>query len=131
MKFIIMLVFVALVVPVRNAHCQELEQKRDFVMRAGFVTLAGFTAADVDATRYAIEHGAHEKNRMYHWAENKPGALGFAIGSTSALTGIAAYQLHKNGHEKLARVFLWTMNGIKGGVVAWNYRQGREAARRR
>lgn len=109
---------------------QDSVQKPDFTMRAGYFTLAGLTAMDVDLSRDAINHGAREINFMYRWAEDKPGLLGASIGVSSAAVGLASYKLHKDGHKKLARWVLWTSNVVKGVIVYHNWKVSREARRR-
>jgi hypothetical protein len=92
-------------------------------MRAGYVSLAAVSFADVDSTARALERGLVEKNPLYKPFTDKPAVLGLVNGAISGAVGLGAYSLHKRGHRKEARVIVWTWTAIKAAVVIWNVKQ--------
>jgi hypothetical protein len=102
------------------ASAQEVKEKPDYFMRAGFVSLAALTAADIDLSRSAMSKGAVEANPLY--SNLPPGAFGLVNGATNGVAGLIAYKVHKSGKRKTARAMMAIFLVAKTAVVIHNYR---------
>jgi hypothetical protein len=102
---------------------QDEKPAPDPWMRAGFVSLAAVSLADIDSTARALERGLVERNHLYKPFTDTPAVLGLVNGAISGAVGLGAYSLHKRGHRKEARLIVWTWTAIKAAVVIWNVKQ--------
>jgi hypothetical protein len=102
------------------AFGQQVEEKPDYFMRAGFVSLAALTAADIDLSRSAMSKGAKEVNPVFD--DLPPGAFGLVNGALNGAAGLIAYKVHKSGKKRTARIMMAIFLITKTAVVAHNYR---------
>lgn len=93
-------------------------QSRGLVIPA--VTLSALEAGDIVTTVRALESGRGREGNglMAPIVTNKTAMIATKVGVTALTIWIAA-RLHRE-HPKIAKVALWSINGVMAGVVANN-----------
>ena len=116
-KLLFVLVFVL------SASVAQAQEKPDWMMRAGYVSLAAVSMADIETTGRALELGLKEQNPIYKPFVSNPGMVGIVNGSITGAIGVAAHSLHKKGKKKEARIIVWSWTAVRAFVVFHNIRE--------